>query len=279
MKNNLKIFILLFILVAALLTTIYAGKSFFPEPKVTPPGKPDDVKWDSELGSYISPDLTKNPQTGQYYDKVINPNGLNVNVERQTDPADIWRENIKKSKNKIDKVLADYIEYRNIYPRPDEAMLTGWAEKPSSDFKFVEFVVNELNIRDLPELASRMDETYGCMYMVYAFKEITNFNDEILFNPTDEGCAIFVKELKTILGKRKERVDKKDNIANLGLLALPYVSDKILAGDDEYLAYMPEMMDQNLKTDKKELMKKDKTFWKTWLKDNKEEIEILRNLK
>ncbi len=76
-----------------------------------------------------------------------------------------------------------------------------------------------------------------------------------------------------ILGKICSRISKY-----ILALELTYVSDKILAGDDEYLAYMPEMMDQNLKTDKKELMKKDKTFWKTWLRDNKEDVEILRNI-
>ncbi len=90
-----------------------------------------------------------------------------------------------------------------------------------------------------------------------------------------------VRSLSDMIKGNETPMSKEAAISELseyGLLAVPYIIDQIEISEYSLAFCLPELLDEYMKIDKEVLKTKDARFWKSWGKENKEEIKLLKEL-
>lgn len=276
MKNKKVLFILTISLSLLLLSgsLIFASTKFFPEPAKTK-DVPSDVTWNSTLGCYVSNDYDVDPSSGKFVERDPKTRPSSELKGSPVSQIDQWITNHKDSNSEIDKALLKYneeskkyISIKNYYDPKDDKGLS---------------ILTNLGVKNLPELLSRIESNdYWSGTLMYAVEEITKTNNGHISVNSDERST-WIRNIKDKAKNAKDIIEKNSSdlnnteVKNLGIFATPYLIDMVNKGNTKALSLLPDLSESNL-ISKSELANKDISYWNSWAANNKENLEILKNI-
>jgi len=244
----------------------------FPEPSPFPEGLVGYATWDPYIGLYVINTTYINHETGE-----ITENPLEGMVDYRTD----WPKYEEYERNIFNDGYLKYSDYTN------EKYYRGGI----TSFRYPEIEVFErdaltpewfgLSTSDLPMLMDKLEvgapPTYTMSLIMLITKTDVKTGAGIYPYPAslDDELATWVTAFNALTSGAREQV-KQGNLKGLGYLALPFIYDELVSGNDSLLAALPDQADGLEGADKAETASWSKEDWLTWFKDNAESMETFR---
>ena len=238
----------------------------FPEPSSFPEGLEGYATWDPYLGLYVINDIHINHETGEI--TLDNSNMINSKED--------WPKYDQYADNAFNNIYWKYMNYtREKYYKPNSSYaypdmdLFEWAGLTSEWF--------ELSTGDLPMLMDKLEAGAPPSYTMSLIMLITKTDVGILPSngSLQKTLAEWVTTFNALTSGAREQV-KESNLDGLGYLALPFIYDELLSGNDSLLAALPEQADGLEGAAKADTASWSKEDWLAWFKDNAESMETFR---
>ncbi len=240
----------------------------FPEPSPFPENLEGYATWDPYLALYIINTIQIDHETGE----------IIVEPYPSVDPSIMQKPLYydRDTDDTFNSILNVYMEY------VDEKYYGGGylaAAYPDLDIFEWEGFTPEwfgLSFSDLPMVIDKLEAGAPSSYTMSLIMLITK---------TDVGIRPTKGSLRKLLGEwvsafnaltsgAQEQV-KQGNLEELGYLALPYICDELLNGNDSLLSALPEQADGLEGADKTDTAGWSKQDWLDWFENNAETMEVL----
>ena len=238
----------------------------FPEPSSFPEGLEGYATWDPYLGLYIRNGTRINHETGE-----VTFDNTNMISSKEG-----WPEYDQYADNAFNNMYWKYTNYTrekfykpnssNAYPDMD---LFEWAGLTSEWF--------ELSTNDLPMLMDKLEAGSPPSYTMSLIMLLSKTDVGIRpsLGSLDTTLVDWVTAFNALTSGAREQV-KQCKLEGLGYLALPFIYDELVSGNDSLLAALPDQTDGLNGADKAETASWSKEDWLAWFKDNAESMETFR---
>ena len=240
----------------------------FPEPSSAPKGLEGYATWDPYIGLYVINSIHINHETGE-----IKSDPFEGMIDTKKDWP-VYDQNVP------DKFNDGFWKY--YYATLDKYYNRGLSSAAYADIDLFqrEGFTPEwfgLTLNDLPMIFDKLEAGAPSSYAMSLIMLITK--TDVGIQPTKgslpETLADWVTAFNALTSGAREQV-KQGNLKGLGYLALPFIYDELVSGNDSLLAALPDQangLNGAAKTDTASWSKDD---WLTWFKDNAETMEIFR---
>lgn len=240
----------------------------FPEPKDNN-NVPDYAVWDTELGMYISTDVYKDPASGKLFDKKLKPQKYE-GTEKFVDPLDTWIQSHKDSTSKVDNALINYYEEHR--SKPVNNSLKSFYDPKEDPYLYN---IIQLGYDYLPELFAKIandeDSAVACTIMA-AIEELTKTKNGLIAYDKDSK-KLWTDEFKYKKNKAANISQySSDTIAELGMLAIPYLCDEIDNGNKQALLAVASVLGNGKVVDEGTAL----SDWKKWKNNNEMTIVSIK---
>ena len=256
--------LLIGILMVFITSASTASNNLFPEPINN--GAPDYVTWDPETGEYINNDFYKDPISGELYDKKVKPQGYEGS-KKLVSSLTQWTSSHRNSASQVDKALVKYFgDLQNYRPSSYKAYYD-----PKDDPYLKDIV--QLGYEYLPEMLEKINTDIDVAnILMFSIEEITKTNNGFIEYNKDT--------IKQWLGEFNNKKNKAKNIStlsseditSLGMLAVPFLSDKAEKGDVKALYSINSILGYGKDIDKSLAL----SNWKKWKVDNEKTITLIK---
>ena len=240
----------------------------FPEPSPFPEGLVGYATWDPYIGLYVINTTHINHETGE-----ITENPLEGMVDYRTD----WPKYEEYERNIFNDGYLKYSDYTN------EKYYRGGI----TSFRYPEIEVFErdaltpewfgLSTNDLPMVMDKLEAGAPPSYTMSLIMLITKtyVGPRLTYGSLDDEFAEWVTAFNALTSGAREQV-KQGQLDGLGYLALPFLYDELVSGNDSLLAALPKQADGLEGAAKADTASWSKEEWLSWFKDNAESMEIFR---
>lgn len=249
------------------LSYVYDESVNIPEPKDAK-NVPSYVKWEPKLGIYIREDMYYDEKSKRFKEKEQYNNDL---TKRESSRIEEWLKVNKNSNNKLYQAIIRLDQSRS----KTLNFSTIYDVKTDPEFKNSIIPLGVEYVPQMLELAFK-DNIWNWQ-MLAAVESITNIKkclpDDVILDSEPSKHSEWKSKFKYYMKNAKDMVKSEKGIEDLGMFALPLISDEIENGNDRYLSYLSELIpnDNGIKS-------KSSQELKELINSKSKEVSILRSI-
>ena len=239
----------------------------FPEPSPFPEDLMGRATWDSYLGLYVRNSIHINHETGE----ITQDTSELINTKEDWP---IYDQNVP------DKFNNGYSKYYYVLLEEYDNHGPSSIACPDLDLFEREGFTPEwfgLTLNDLPMIFDKLEAGAPTSYAMSLILLMTKADVGIRPSPATSQTILaeWVTVFNALTSGAREQV-KQGKLEGLGYLALPFIYDELISGNDSLLSALPEQADGLEGADKADTASWNKEDWLAWFKDNAETMEIFR---